>query len=163
MAKNPETNPAPDLSAYKGADPVAAPVPAPAPAPAVQAKGSRETVIVGCKLPHGLLIDLRDRDGVAHRIKLAGSAKPVLATQHRPAPLHQIAGAAGLTTVDKEMFDRWMEEHRTYEPVLKGMIFATSKLGDTIAEAKNRQSDKTGFEPSRKPKKGEKIEPRTDD
>ncbi len=131
-------------------------------------KGTRDVVVVGCKLPSGLRIQLRDNDGKVHEVKLNGSAAPVAPTLARPMPAHRISSTFGMTTVDKEMWEAWVAEHKSYPPLVKGFIFAAPRSDSADSKARERQAEKTGLEPRPRPAKakdGEKnvVEPRVDD
>jgi hypothetical protein len=86
-------------------------------------------VTVGCKLPNGLHLDHAGK-----RVTLNGTNST------------EIIGGHGLTLVDKEFFDAWYETHREYPAVKQGLIFAHDKEGSTRAEAKEKASNKSGFE-----------------
>lgn len=118
-----------------------------APAPAVQAKAGRETILAGCKLPHGILLDMRTSSGESVRVKLNGYAVPVQATERRKAPGHEITSGVGLTTVDKELFEAWLADHQTFDPVARGFIFKAAKADSARDMAADLIKEKTGFEP----------------
>jgi hypothetical protein len=89
-----------------------------------------QTVTVGCKLPHGLHLDLNGK-----RVTLAG------------ANSSSIVGGHGITeNVDKEFFDRWMALHKVSAAVKNGLIFSHEKTGNVKAEAEEKKKNKTGFE-----------------
>ena len=87
-------------------------------------------VIVGCKLPHGIVISPKGK-----KITLNGSNAS------------RIFGGYGLTTVDKELMDSWMGEHKEFQPVKAGLIFVQSSDDRAKDTAKERASIKTGLEP----------------
>jgi hypothetical protein len=86
-------------------------------------------VTVGCKLPQGIHLDHAGK-----RVTLNGYNTS------------EIIGGHGLTTVDKEFFDAWKAEHKDFEPVKQGLIFAHEKESNTRAEAKEKANNKSGFE-----------------
>lgn len=87
-------------------------------------------VVVGCKLPSGLVME---KNGI--RVELKGANSSL------------IIGGHGITEgVDKDFFDTWMKEHEEIEFVRQGFIFAHEKEKNTSAEAKDRAKQKTGFE-----------------
>lgn len=101
------------------------------------------TVIVGCKLPHGLHLDL---DG--NRVTLNGSNSA------------QIIGGHGITEgVDKEFFERWLKVFKDSPMVKGGFIFAHEKAANTAAEANDKQENKNGFEGLNPEKPAPGIEP----
>ena len=139
-----------------------------------------EVVTVACKLPAGLIIDVREppvimntphgealiSGRVLKSVKLNGSA-----AQRRMESNGQVlgehpmvAGGYGLTeNVSKDFFDKWLAENRDYPPVAAGAVFALPKIESVRSKAKEQGSDiKSGFEPlDRKAIKemGVKIEP----
>jgi hypothetical protein len=117
------------------------------------------TVLVGCKLPHGLQISATDNDGELVHVKLNGSRTPVQATIHRPMPTHTISSGYGLTTVDRGLWERWLDEHRTYPAVQSGMIFAVESAASAKDRAKDGLKVKTGFEPAEHLKKPKDAKP----
>lgn len=89
------------------------------------------TVVVGCKLPHGLAIRLAGR-----QVLLAGSNS------------EGAIGGYGLTRgVDKAQFEDWLKEHETFEPVARDLIFAVGQESAARATASERKGEKNGFEP----------------
>jgi hypothetical protein len=117
------------------------------PAPKPQGPKAGATVIVGCKIPSGLIIDARASDGEVIRMRLNGSAVPVLATLDRKMPSHQIEGGFGLTTVNKDAFMAWWKDHQDYEPVKRGFVFVAERSDSARSIAQERRGEKTGFEP----------------
>lgn len=88
------------------------------------------TVTVGCKLPHGLHLDVNDK-----RITLLGVNSSA------------VIGGHGITEgVDKDLFDRWMVLNKDAAAVKSGLIFAHEKASNTQAEAKEKINNKSGFE-----------------
>lgn len=86
---------------------------------------------VYCKLPHGIKITLRDNQRRVREIKLNGYLSK-----------WSVAGF-GVTTVDNEL---WLEAQRVYGNLLSGKFIFAVKNNDNSAEAKNRESEKCGFE-----------------
>lgn len=88
------------------------------------------TVTVGCKLPQGLEIQVGDKTAVLNGLNQSA-----------------IIGGHGITEgVDKELFDAWMIQRKDSAVVKNGFVFAHEKLASAQAEARNRQSNKTGLE-----------------
>lgn len=88
------------------------------------------TVTVGCKLPHGIHMDL---DG--KRVTLNGSNSS------------NVIGGHGITeNVDKEFFDKWVAQRKDSPMVKNGLVFAHERSGNAQAEAKEKAKTKTGFE-----------------
>lgn len=87
-------------------------------------------ITVGCKLPTGLFMDV---DGV--RVELNGKNSSL------------VIGGYGLTeNVDKDLFDRWMDQHKDSAVVLEGFIFAQNKTNDAKAQAADNADNTNGFE-----------------
>lgn len=93
-----------------------------------------KTVLIGCKLPHGLILD--------H--PLDPSKKVELNGLNRA----RIIGATYATTdVDGEFWDQWKTVHKDFPAVQSGAIFEAKSQADVVAVAKELESEKTGFEP----------------
>ena len=108
------------------------------------------TVTVACKLPNGLHLDLPGRDRVTVRgFAVAwGEASPL-----------SIVGGFGLTPgVDADFFEEWMITNADFEPVKKGLIFASAKASDATAQAKEFAGLKSGLEPLDPDKPGPGLE-----
>ncbi len=92
-----------------------------------------ETCIVGCKLPHGLKIDLA---GVPQAVTLKG------------ANAARILGGFGLTPgVPKEAMLKWLADHETLAYVRNGSVYVVDSKRDAVAASKERRNELTGFEP----------------
>lgn len=88
------------------------------------------TVTVGCKLPHGIHMDV---DG--KRVTLAG------------ANASQVIGGHGITeNVDKEHFEKWLSMHKESPMVKNGLVFAHEKAANTSAQANASVENPSGFE-----------------
>jgi hypothetical protein len=88
------------------------------------------TVTVGCKLPHGLHLDLNGK-----RVTLLGTNSSA------------VIGGHGITeNVDKEFFEKWMSLNKESAAVKAGLIFAHERAGNAQAEAKEKKENKNGFE-----------------
>lgn len=91
---------------------------------------STETVTIGCKLPHGLHMDVGDQ-----RVTING-----LNTT-------EIVGGHGLTFgVPKALWEQWKRDHKDAEFVKRGLVFAQGKTDSAIAEAKEKKDNRSGFE-----------------
>ena len=87
-------------------------------------------VSVGCKLPHGLILEMGDE-----RVTVKGANDSTL------------IGGHGITEgVDKDFFDAWLDKNKGLDFVKKGLIFASEKATSVNAEAKEKQDETTGFE-----------------
>ncbi len=103
---------------------------------------AKATVTVGCKLPHGLHLDINGK-----RVTVNG----VNSTE--------IIGGYGMTKdVDKEFFDAWMALNREHPAVKNELIFSDVQTSSAHAKAVERKDEKTGFEAIDPKKPGPGIE-----
>lgn len=93
------------------------------------------TVIVMCKLPTGIILDMPNPDGGPDRtVRLNGANHP------------EAVLGAGLTYVDAEFWAAWRERNKGFDPLETGAIWAAEREGDAKAQAKEMKGHKTGFE-----------------
>jgi hypothetical protein len=94
------------------------------------------TVTVGCKLPHGLHLDIYNDDGTLRdRVTVAGANST------------DIIGGHGVTLgVPKAHFDEWMRRNKGSAAVRNELIFAHDSANDVAAQARSNVANKTGFE-----------------
>ncbi|MEX3614242.1 MAG: hypothetical protein VB141_10935 [Burkholderia gladioli] len=89
------------------------------------------TVSVGCKLPHGLIIQIPG----SKPIRLNGANSSILAHGH------------GVTDgVDKSFFEKWKELYKDFLPLKQGLIFSHDRADAVAAEASEKVKNRTGFE-----------------
>lgn len=89
-----------------------------------------DVIIVGCKLPHGLEIQL--------------GGKTVLLNGNNST---DIVGGYGLTyDVDKAAFDQWLLDYKDFPAVQQGLIFAQTTDQKAKSQAKEQAAVKTGLE-----------------
>lgn len=89
-------------------------------------------IVVGCKLPHGLVLHL---PGMEQTVTLRGlnAAK--------------VIGGYGLTRgVSEDFFDAWLAIHRDHPAVRNGLIFKQSDASRATDQAKEQSGVKSGFE-----------------
>lgn len=92
-----------------------------------------KTVVVGCKLPNGIILD-HPLDP-SKKVELAGLNKA------------RVIGADHATTeVDGEFWEAWSMVHKDFAPVKSGAIFVARTVEDAAAKAKELAKEKTGFE-----------------
>lgn len=133
------------------------------------------TVYVGCRLPHGLLLQLTKayeqkenvlgggvRTFTIHRrvgekIKLNGIA---LGKGERPR--FTLANGAAITKVPADFWAQWLEQNADSDVVKNQLVFAQSSEDSTRANARELKKEKTGFEPINPSvdSKGRAIDPR---
>lgn len=97
---------------------------------------STATVVVGCKLPHGLMLTLHGKPGEmprTYRVKGSNS--------------QAIVGGYGITRgVPRDFWEAWKEHHKHLDFVKNGLIFAHDKEASTIDHAKDGAGVKNGLE-----------------
>lgn len=104
---------------------------------------NKETVVVGCKIPSGLCLQLRDRENpgiVIAEQKVKGSAIDM-------KPYVREFGI-GLTRVDKEFWDAWASwaKENKYKPFIEGHVFAHEDREYVEAEGEEKLKLKTSLE-----------------
>lgn len=112
------------------------------------------TVRVGCKLPHGLLMEIGKRGDPQYKnFQLRGP---------QSMRLKQIVGGWGLTDVPKDFWDEWLRSTgKKLDFVKYGFVWAEEDSDKAEARAVDESSLRSGFErldPS-KPPKGVEIDP----
>lgn len=113
--------------------------PNPNPAPSKEPykpQASADTYIVGCKLPHGLHLELFAPDGKvieAHKINGNNSRR--------------IIGGYGLTDgIPRGFMDEWLERNANHPAVLNQSIFIHTNAKSAESAAKERRKERTGLE-----------------
>jgi hypothetical protein len=92
-------------------------------------------VTIGCKLPHGLIIEARDNSGEIVRVTLNG------------ANAARIVGGYGITeNVPADVWNAWLKKHAKFPAVINGQVFVHTDLKSVEGEAKNRRNVASGFE-----------------
>jgi len=93
-----------------------------------------KTVIVGCKLPHGIVLENPLDPSVKRLIKGKNSSL--------------IVGAPHCTTeVDADFWAAWLGANADFPAVKSGAIFEAKSEADAAAIVKETLAEKTGFEP----------------
>ena len=102
-----------------------------------------KTVTVGCRLPAGLVLQLRDKTN--QNIVLV--AKPVIGCATKDAPFVREFGA-GFTEVDSDLWEAWSAwaAENKFEPFLQGVIFAAPTRERAQAMARERMLEQTLME-----------------
>lgn len=99
-------------------------------------KDSSTVVTIGCKLPHGLIIEARDNSGEIQRVTLKGANDA------------RIVGGYGITeNVPADVWGAWLKRHAKFPAVVNGQVFVHTDIKSVESEAKNRREVVTGFEP----------------
>lgn len=114
-------------------------------------KSNSKTVTVGCKLPHGLIIqherlqEEKAADGaVVRRYVPTGDSITLRGTNSS-----RVIGGYGLTKgVDGDFFRKWLSDNKDFAPVKAGLIFASDDLDTASDVAEERVDVVSGFEPN---------------
>ena len=94
-----------------------------------------ETVVVGCKYPTGVLIQV---GSTTHKINGSNSS--------------EIFGGHGITDdVPKALWDAWVAENKNHDLVREGFIFANEQRKEVKAQAKEKVANETKAEGLEKP------------
>lgn len=96
-----------------------------------------KTVSVGCKLPNGIICQIRSKDGQvviqAHTLKGANDAR--------------IVGGYGITDdVPADFMTEWLRLNAKHPAVVNGSIFTHADSKSAEVMAKDRREAKTGLE-----------------
>lgn len=90
---------------------------------------------IGCKLPHGLIIEARNNEGEMVRITLKGANDA------------RIVGGYGITeNVSADLWKAWLKKNAKFPAVLNGSVFVHNDLKSAESIAKERRDVSTGFE-----------------
>jgi hypothetical protein len=96
---------------------------------------STATVTVGCKLPHGLILDLTEPGKPQRRYRIRGKNSAT------------VIGGYGITEgVPRDLWEEWVKRHAALDIVRKEFVFALADTASTRDKAKERAELKTGFE-----------------
>lgn len=103
-----------------------------------------KTVLIGCKLPHGLILD-HPLD-VSKKVELAGLNKAII-----------IGADCATTPVDGEFWETWKTVHKDHPAIKSGAIFEARTTEEVKAKAKELKEEKTGFEAMQQEAMGVKV------
>lgn len=99
------------------------------------------TVLIGCRLPHGLTLTHPNPETEV-KVTLAGTwSNPLRQPNGSPAAEYVV------TTVDAEFWEVWKKAYSTFVPLRNGSIFEARSEQDAAAKMKDLSKKKTGFEP----------------
>ena len=92
------------------------------------------SVTIGCKLPHGIILDHPlDPD---KKVELKGKNGSLI-----------IGAEYGTTEVDGEFWETWKTVHKDFPALRSGAIFEAANASELTAVAAELEDEKTGFEP----------------
>lgn len=116
----------------------------------VTTQKSSKTICVGCKLPHGLimqmdrLIEDKASDGAVVR-KYVPVGKEI---KLNGANTSSVIGGYGITeNVDAEFFDAWLAQKMEHAFIQQNLVFAMPTISGVQDRAKEQAAVKSGFEP----------------
>jgi hypothetical protein len=118
------------------------------------------SVIVGCKLPHGLVAEImpppREAPDGQVRSPAPAGQKIIFKGANSAASTAALGGSMirvnprvlnyGRTAVPREFWERWSKQDVAKSFIDKGFIFAEVKEADFKAQAKEQLPEKTGLE-----------------
>lgn len=113
--------------------------------PQATAPRSQNTVMVGCKLPNGLNLEIFEEgktDDDKKIFRRTGQRFLVLGSNSS-----NVVGGYGLTRVDADFWDAWKAQHANFPALKAGLIFAEDKQDRAADHALDHQAAKTGLEP----------------
>ena len=130
---------------------------------------STRVVYVGCKLPHGLTLELFHDDVATREAAQKAAETGNFSTRLVPLPkakvtlkganavrtdysvrgLSQPQFPFAVTEVSLDFWEQWLERHRDHPAITNGFIFIVDRERDAKAAAREREPEKTGLEPMR--------------
>jgi hypothetical protein len=133
------------------------------------------TVFVGCKLPHGLVLQLTKPMELKENVLGGGVNKFVInkrtaeryklngvALEPGDRPRFVLTNGAAITKIPADFWAKWLEQNSECDAVKNGLVFSSSSEADTRAIARERKKEKSGFEPIdiSVDSKGKAVDPR---
>lgn len=99
---------------------------------------SKNTILIGCRLPSGILLELAN----GKQVELAGQRQ----TQERSSVIILTPDDYGVTEVEADFWEQWKKEFAGFQPLATGAIFEAKDDKDAKAIAKELRDEKTGHE-----------------
>jgi hypothetical protein len=119
-----------------------------------------EMVIVGCRLPHGLVLQHQEKrmeqePGIGGTNKKVerwykiGPAVTLKGWAHHvdKGPHTLIVNGFAITRVNAEFMAKWMEQNREHPAVASGNLIVMGTVDDAKRETAGREKERVGFEP----------------
>lgn len=119
---------------------------------------SNSVVSVGCKLPHGIHLDIRELGQPTKRVTIKG----INSLQTGLIRVSTIGGFAVTENVPKEFFHEWMRRNAEHSAVRNKLIFAHDQLASVRSMGEEFEGQQTGLEPINPHKLPNAIQNRTD-
>lgn len=124
-------------------------------------KKSAGTVTVCCKMPHGMLLRMFQQidrvepvlgggmrtfqinEAVGEPVHILGNA-----VGFGVVPRYQIVGGYAMTSnVNRDFFERWMDQNKEHPAVKAGLIWAATDQHEAIDAAEDNAGRRSGLEP----------------
>jgi hypothetical protein len=122
--------------------------------------GKGETVVVACKLPNGIVLQLCKKEQATEQtpsgprtveIGVKSGDKYVVRGASIPwgtTPKYLMVGGYALTSgIPREFWDEWLRQNDDNDFVKRGLVFAHVAMEDTEAHAMEGEKVSTGLEP----------------
>lgn len=93
-----------------------------------------KTVIIGCRLPQGIILD--HPLAPEKKVELKGKNKALI-----------IGAEYSTTEVDGEFWEAWKTVHADFPALKSGAIFEAKNVTEAASVAKELEGEVTGFEP----------------
>lgn len=117
---------------------------APKGAAATNVEVGSTSVTIGCKLPHGIILD--HPLNPEKKVELKGkNGSPIIGAEY------------GTTEVDGEFWETWKTVHKDFPALKSGAIFEAANASELVAVAAELEGEKTGFEPM--PQEAQGVKP----
>ena len=105
---------------------------------------SNNSVFIGCKLPHGIVLQLTevaksDRGDLVHVF----NGEPITLKGQNSS---SVIGGYGITEVPEDFWNEWLRQNSKLKAVRSGLIFAQPKRKEAMAQAADSETLKTGTE-----------------
>lgn len=98
-----------------------------------------DMVLVACKLPHGIILEVDKQ-----QMELKGSMQ---AGRSQTSFFMSSSQGVGLTRIPQDFWEAWLQNHQEFAPVKKGLIFAAGKKKKVLDEAREKEKLLHGLEP----------------
>lgn len=103
-----------------------------------------KTIVIGCRLPAGIVLDLIDKTGKQVQVKLNGQNS----AQEGSTIILLSERDYGVTDVDADFWEAWKAKYADFEPLTTKAIFEAKDERDAKAIHKEVKGIKTGLEPA---------------
>lgn len=120
-----------------------------------------DVVMVGCKLPHGLIMEIPEPGTMDSINPTTGEVMKIQGRKPAPVGKRYILKGAnsmrrndkamgqfpyGITPIPRAFWERWLARYKDADFVTKGFVFAEDTMRDAQASAKEKLPELTGME-----------------